>query len=87
MKGPKVVLIGAGSAFFGMQTIWSMVSKEGLCRGTLALVDPDRQKLGWLTKVAQRAIEAKGVPLKLEVSTDRRQGAQGSGFCHAGLCE
>jgi len=46
MTGPKVVLIGAGSAFFGRQTIWSMVSKDALCRGTLALVDVNRDLLG-----------------------------------------
>ena len=63
-----------------MQTIWSMVTKEGLCRGTLALVDLDREKLGWLSKVAKRAIEATGVPLKLEVTTDRRKVLKGADF-------
>jgi alpha-galactosidase/6-phospho-beta-glucosidase family protein len=45
MKGPKVVLIGAGSVFFGRQTIWNMVSKQALCGGTLALVDVDEPLL------------------------------------------
>ena len=80
MKGPKVVLIGAGSAFFGMQTIWSMVKKDGLNNGTLALVDPDVKKLGWLEKVARRAIEATGVDLKLEVATSHRRALKGADF-------
>ena len=80
MKGPKVVLIGAGSVFFGRQTIWSMVSKPALSSGTLALVDTDRKILGRLEKVAKRAIKAKDVPLKLEVSTDRRKVLKGADF-------
>ena len=80
MKGPKVVLIGAGSMFFGRQTIWSMVSKDALCRGTLALVDVDRELLGTMAGIAERAIEARGVPLKLEASTDRRKVLKGADF-------
>ncbi|MDE0839474.1 MAG: glycoside hydrolase family 4 [Kiritimatiellae bacterium] len=72
MKGPKVVLIGAGSAFFGRQTIWSMVKKPALTNGTLALVDCDKKKLGWMQAIAEKAIEATGVPLKLEVTTNRK---------------
>lgn len=80
MKGPKVVLIGAASAFFGRQTIYCMVKKEALCNGTLALVDPDKVKLGWMEKIARRAIEATGVPLKLEVSTNRRKVLKNADF-------
>ncbi|MBF0246084.1 MAG: glycoside hydrolase family 4, partial [Planctomycetes bacterium] len=80
MKGPKVVLIGAASAFFGRQTIWSMVSKEALCGGTLALVDSDGKKLKWVESIARKAIEKKGVPLKLEISTDRREVLKGADF-------
>ena len=80
IKGPKVVLIGAGSVFFGRQTIWSMVSKPALSSGTLALVDTDRKILGTMAKIARRAIKAKGVPLKLEVSPDRRKVLKGADF-------
>ena len=80
MKGPKVVLIGAGSVFFGRQTIWSMVSKPALATGTLALVDTDRELLATMEKIARRAIQAKGVPLRLEVSSDRRKVLKGADF-------
>jgi alpha-galactosidase len=80
VKGPKVVLIGAGSAFFGRQTIWSMVAKEPLCSGALALVDVDREKLGWMERIARRAIAERKVPLKLEVTTDRRAALRGADF-------
>ncbi|MFC1452117.1 glycoside hydrolase family 4 [Verrucomicrobiota bacterium] len=80
MKGPKVVLIGAGSAFFGRQTAWSMASKEALCGGTLALVDVDTKKLGWMAKIAARAAEARKVPLRIEAHTDRRRALKGADF-------
>jgi len=80
MKGPKVVLIGAASAFFGRQTIWSMVMKDALCTGTLALVDPDVRKLKWMEKIALRSIEARGVPLKLEIATHHRKVLKGADF-------
>ena len=80
IRGPKIVLIGAASAFFGRSTIWSVVTKEALCTGTLALVDPDQRKLRWMEQVARRAIEATGVPLKLEVSTSHKSALKGADF-------
>ena len=80
MKGPKVVLIGAASAFFGRQTIWSMVMKDALCTGSLALVDPDEKKLKWMADIARRAIEHRGVSLKLEVATHHRKVLKGADF-------
>ena len=38
---PKVVVIGAGSLFFGRQAVWQMVNSEHLNGGTLGLVDTD----------------------------------------------
>jgi alpha-galactosidase/6-phospho-beta-glucosidase family protein len=73
-------LIGAGSAFFGRQTIWSMVTKEALCRGTLSLVDPDAKKLDWMRRIANRAIAARGVPLRIEAGADRRAALKGADF-------
>jgi len=79
-QNPKVVLIGAASAFFGRQTIWSMVSKAALSGGTLALADTDETKLRWMERIARRAIEAKGVALRLELSTDYRELLPGADF-------
>ncbi len=80
MKGPKVVLIGAGSVFFGRQTIWSMVMKESLRGGTLALVDLDKKKLGWMRAVAERCVKEAKSPLKIEVSDDRRKVLKNADF-------
>jgi len=80
VKGPKVVLIGAGSVFFGRQTIWSMVSKPALSSGTLALVDTNERLLSTMERIARRAIKATGVSLKLEVSPDRQKVLKGADF-------
>jgi len=80
MKGPKVVLIGAGSVFFGRQTIWSMVTKEALRDGKLVLVDPDEKKLGWVADIARTAIDATNAPLELEIATDHTDALPGADF-------
>ena len=69
---PKVVLVGAGSLFFGRQFIGAMINSETLRNGTAALVDLNAAKLDKMVKLAQKAIEVSGSPLKLEWSTDRK---------------
>ncbi len=73
MAGPKVVVIGAGSLFFGRQAIWQMVTSEHLNTGTLALVDTNATHLARMGALARQAIDHRGVALKLQTSTDRRE--------------
>ena len=54
--------------------------KDALCSGTLALVDPDEEKLKWMADIARGAIEHRGVPLKLEVATHHRKVLRGADF-------
>ncbi len=79
-RGPKVVMIGAGSAFFGRQTICAMVSRPSLRNGTLALADTDETKLRWMHSIAKRSIAATGVSLTVEASTDYRELLKGADF-------
>jgi len=72
MQHPKVVVIGAGSLFFGRQAIWQMVHSEHLRKGTLALVDTDEPRLEKMSTLARRVVEHTGVPLAVEASTQRR---------------
>lgn len=51
MRYPKVVVIGAGSLFFGRQAIWQMVYSEYLNGGTLRLVDTE---VGCMSTIHQR---------------------------------
>ncbi len=80
MKGPKVVLLGAGSMFFGRQCIWAMIHSDILCNGTLALVDTDIDRLNKMTKLAKLAIKSKQSPLKLEASANRLDVLKGADF-------
>lgn len=72
VQKPKVVVLGAGSLFFGRQSIWQMVHSEHLNKGTLALVDTDEARLNKLVKLARMVAEENGVQLAVEGSTDRR---------------
>lgn len=70
---PKVVVLGAGSLFFGRQAIWQMVHSEYLNKGTLSLVDTNEERLYKLVKLAKMVTAANKVDLKIEGSVDRRQ--------------
>lgn len=80
MKGPKVVVIGAGSLFFGRQAIWQMVHSDHLNTGTLALVDVQSDRLERMAALARKVIAHTGVALKLEASLDRRDVLAGADF-------
>jgi alpha-galactosidase len=71
IQHPKVVVIGAGSLFFGRQAIWQMVNSPHLNTGTLALVDTDRERLETLAQLAEMVVNHAGVPLAIEASTER----------------
>lgn len=80
MQQPKVVVIGAGSLFFGRQSIWQMVHSPYLNQGTLALVDTDEERLSKMVKLAEMVARESNVSLKVEGSTDRRQVLPGADF-------
>lgn len=73
MQHPKVVVIGAGSLFFGRQAIWQMTHSDILNGGTLALVDTDPTHLARMKTLAEKVVEHTGVKLAIEASTDRRE--------------
>ena len=52
MKNTKIVIIGAGSLFFGRQAIWAVANLPGFKGCTLSLVDTDAGRLEKLTNLA-----------------------------------
>jgi len=72
MKSPKIVVIGAGSFFFGRPVIWNMTNSEVLKGGTLALVDTNPETLKTMMALGEKTIQATGAPTILIGSTDRR---------------
>jgi alpha-galactosidase len=77
---PKVVVIGAGSLFFGRQAIWQMVHSPHLNTGTLALVDTDAERLEKIATLAHKVVAANGVPLAVEAASDWRDVLAGADF-------
>ncbi len=70
---PKIVVIGAGSYFFGKQVIWNMVKSEVLQNGTLALVDTNPEILKTMITLAKKVITETNVPAKVIGSVNRRE--------------
>ena len=71
-KGPKVVVIGAGSYFFGKPVIYNMVTSPILRSGTLALVDTDSTVLETMVRLAERVRAHVDAPLTIEGAVERR---------------
>lgn len=80
MDGPKVVIIGAGSFFFGGPVIRNMATEPALRHGTLALVDTDPHVLQTMERLATKAFAHLGAPTRLEANTDRREVLSGADF-------
>jgi alpha-galactosidase/6-phospho-beta-glucosidase family protein len=80
MSSPHVVLIGAGSLFFGRKAIWQMVHSPQLRNGTLSLVDTDASRLDRMRQLAEKVVAQHQVPLRIQASTDRRQVLAGADF-------
>jgi len=79
-QDPKVVVIGAGSLFFGRQAIWQMVTSKHLNGGTLALVDTDGERLNKMAQLAEMVVAEAGVSLTVEAATDWKDVLPGADF-------
>lgn len=77
---PKVVVIGAGSLFFGRQAVWQMVASPHLSSGTLALVDTDGERLSKMAQLAEMVVAEAGVPLVVQAATDWKEVLGGADF-------
>jgi len=75
---PKIVIIGAGSLFFGRQAIWAAANLPGLRGCTLSLVDTDAARLEKMTRLAHLAAAPRGA--KIESSTEYRKVLRGADF-------
>jgi alpha-galactosidase/6-phospho-beta-glucosidase family protein len=77
---PKVVVIGAGSLFFGRQAIWQMVHSPVLQTGTLSLVETNPERLDKLGRLADMVVADNQVPLRIEAVADWRDALSGADF-------
>jgi alpha-galactosidase len=77
----RIVLIGAGSANFGLGTLGDILKSSSLTGSTIILHDINPQALVRVEKAACAYIEEKNLPFQIEATTDRREALQGADFC------
>jgi alpha-galactosidase/6-phospho-beta-glucosidase family protein len=77
---PRVVIVGAGSLFFGRQAIWAMNHMPGLRGGTLVLVDTDPANLERSVKLAEMVAADAGSNTSIEGHSDFRKALPGADF-------
>ena len=68
---PKIVIVGAASAVFGVKMLRDIVLTPELRGSELVLLDVNEQALEIIGGVARRLTEAREFPLKLSTTTDR----------------
>ena len=74
----KIVIVGAGSLFFGRQAIWAAANLPGFKGCTLSLVDIDAERLDKLVALAKLVAEPTGATI--EASTNYRDLLPGADF-------
>lgn len=79
-KPPKIVIIGAGSLFFGRQAIWALNHQSGFQGATLTLVDTHEERLEKITRLAELASETSDSAVKVQSTTDYREALHGADF-------
>ena len=77
---PKIVIIGAGSAVFGLGTLATLVRSPRLQGGTLALVDLNAEGLALIDALARRLNREWDASLTIVSSTDRQEVLSGADF-------
>ncbi|MEJ2210501.1 MAG: hypothetical protein P8129_15890, partial [Anaerolineae bacterium] len=77
---PQVVIVGAGSAIFGLGTLATLVRSERLHGGTLGLVDLNAEGLELIDRLARRLNREWDAGLTIESSTRREEVLPGSDF-------
>ncbi len=76
----KIVVIGAGSFFFGRQVIWAAQKLEGLRGCALTLVDTDPEHLEKMVRLGRMAAESAGSGTRVEGADDYREALPGADF-------
>jgi alpha-galactosidase len=74
------VLVGAGSAQFGLGTVADIISSKVLRGGTIVLHDINPRSLEMVRQTCQIALEEMKPDLKLEATTSRREALEGADF-------
>jgi len=77
---PKIVIIGAGSAVFGLKMLRDIVLTPELGGSELVLVDVNEKALGAMAKMAERVANVRGFPMTVRATADREEGLKGADY-------
>jgi alpha-galactosidase len=77
----KIVLVGAGSAMFGLGTLGDIFRSEALRGSTVVLHDINPQALKRVEDISRQYVEEKGLPFTIEATISRQEALQGAEFC------
>ncbi|ADK82062.1 family 4 glycosyl hydrolase [Sediminispirochaeta smaragdinae] len=69
----KIVLIGAGSAQFGLGTLGDLFQSQALEGSEIDIVDIDEKALAHVQKIATSFLEESGKPFWVQAYTDRKE--------------
>jgi alpha-galactosidase/6-phospho-beta-glucosidase family protein len=79
-KSVKIVIIGAGSTVFTPGLIADLTGSKQLSDITVALVDINAQAAETMARYAERVARERGVSLRVEYASDRREVLAGADF-------
>lgn len=77
---PKIVILGAGSAIFGLGAMATLIRSERLRGAELALVDVDQQALETMTVLAEKMNDAWDAGMTITSASDRTEVLPGADF-------
>jgi alpha-galactosidase len=77
---PKIAFIGAGSVVFTKNLCSDILLTPALQDSTLTLMDIDPARLAQAEKLIKAMIERRGVPARVEATTDRRDAVRGADY-------
>ena len=80
MRGKRIVLVGAGSAQFGVGTVADILMSKVLSGGTIVLHDINPKSLETARQACQMAIDETQLDLSLEATTSRPEALRGADF-------
>lgn len=75
---PKIAFIGAGSFGFTRNLVKDILTFPALQNSTLALMDIDRDRLGYIEKAVNRIINEGKYPAKVIATQDRKKALKGA---------
>jgi alpha-galactosidase len=80
MRGKRIVLVGAGSAQFGVGTVADILMSKVLSGGIIVLHDINPRSLETARQACQMAIDETKLDLSLEATTSRPEALRGADF-------